>query len=182
MILKSQPMTCSVDPIPSSLCVDCLDHFLSTLTQIVDDSLLSGSFPSVFKHAVGKSLLKKPTLDHNNLKNYRPVSNLLFLSKLIKKIVLQQLFAYLNSHDLLCPSSLLTVHVTALRRLYSKLLTIFCVLRKMVMCPSWPFLIWLLLSILSTTVFSYADFNLSMAFLAQFFRGLSLTLLVGLRL
>ena len=50
---------------------------------------------------MGKSLLKKPTLDHSNLENYRPVSNLSFLSKVIGKIVLRQLFAFFNSHDLL---------------------------------------------------------------------------------
>ena len=104
VILKSKPSTCLVDPIPTSLFLDCLDDLLPTLTQIVNDSLLSDSFPSVFKHAVVKPLLKKPTLDHNNLKNYRPVSNLSFLSRVIQKTVLRQFFAYLNSHGQLCPS------------------------------------------------------------------------------
>ena len=82
VILKSKPTTCSVDPIPTSLFLDCLDDLRTTESDsdIVNDSLLSGSFPSVFKHAVVKSLLEKPTLDHNNLENYRPVSNLSFLS------------------------------------------------------------------------------------------------------
>ena len=75
--------------------------------------------------------------------------------------------------------SLLTIHVTALKRLCSKLLTILCVLRMMAMWLSWPFLICLLLSVLSTTIFSYTDFSLSTALL---FHSLSLTLLVGLRL
>ena len=78
--------------------------------------------------------------------------------------------------------TLLTVHATALRRLHSKLLTMFCVLWIMGMWLSWPFSIYRLLSTLSTTIFSYTDFNLSTAFLAPFFRGLSLTLLVGLGL
>ena len=47
VILKSKPTTCSVDPIPTSLFLDCFDDLLPTLTQIVNDSLLSGSFPSV---------------------------------------------------------------------------------------------------------------------------------------
>ena len=74
------------------------------MTRIANDSLLSGSFPSVCKHAVAKLLLRKPALDHSDLKNYRPVSNLSFLSKVIEKIVLRQLFDYLDSNDLLCPS------------------------------------------------------------------------------
>lgn len=38
------------------------------------------------------------------MKNYRPVSNLSFFSKVLEKIVLKQLLAYLNSHDLICQS------------------------------------------------------------------------------
>ena len=79
------------------------DLLPTQIVQIVHDSLLSGSFPSVFKRTVIKTFLKKSTLDHNNLKNYRPVSNFSFLSKVIEKVVLKELFTYLNSYDLFCP-------------------------------------------------------------------------------
>ncbi|WP_419629894.1 RNA-directed DNA polymerase, partial [Thiolapillus sp.] len=49
-------------------------------------------------------LLKKASLDPNNLKNFRPVSNLSFMSKVTEKVVLQQLLAYLTEHKLICPS------------------------------------------------------------------------------
>ena len=49
---------------------------------VINDSLLSGYFLTVFKHAVIKPLLKKSPLD---LKNYHPVSDLSFMSKVIKK-------------------------------------------------------------------------------------------------
>jgi hypothetical protein len=80
---KSAPKTCDLDPIPTTLLFDCLDTVLPTLTKIVNDSLLSGVFPDVHKSALVTPLLKKPTLDHNDLKNFRPVSNLSFVSKLI---------------------------------------------------------------------------------------------------
>ena len=70
-----------VDPILTSLLLDCRDDLLPTLSQIVNDSLLSGSFTIVSKHAVVKPLLRKSPLDHSNFKNYSPVSNLSFLSK-----------------------------------------------------------------------------------------------------
>jgi hypothetical protein len=41
-------------------------------------------------------LLKKATLDPNSLKNFRPVSNLPFISKILEKVVLEQL----NDHKL----------------------------------------------------------------------------------
>ena len=47
-----------------------------------------------------KPLLKKPSLDQNDLKSYRPVSNLSFISKIIEKIVLSQTSADLNKNNL----------------------------------------------------------------------------------
>ena len=39
-------------------------------------------------------------IDHNDLKNYRPVSNLCFIDKILEKLVLSQVSSYLNSHNL----------------------------------------------------------------------------------
>ncbi|WP_419629649.1 reverse transcriptase domain-containing protein, partial [Thiolapillus sp.] len=66
--------------------------------------LSPGTFPSTFRSALGKPLLKKASLDPNNLKNFRPVSNLSFMSKITEKVVLQQLLAYLTEQRLICPS------------------------------------------------------------------------------
>ena len=45
-------------------------------------------------------ILKKKCLDHNDLNNYRPVSNLCFIAKILEKLVLSQVSSYLNSHNL----------------------------------------------------------------------------------
>ena len=50
--------------------------------------------------AIDKPLLQKPSLDPNILKNFRPMSDLSFLSKLLKKIVLSQLLAHLDHNNL----------------------------------------------------------------------------------
>ena len=63
-------------------------------------SLLSGEVPSEFKTAVVKPLLKKASLDPNQVKNYLPVSNLPFLSKIPEKLVLLPLMNYLPSNHL----------------------------------------------------------------------------------
>ena len=104
IILKSKPTTCDLDPIPTPLLTECLNDMLPAITQIMNQSLSTGVVPSSFKHAVVKPLLKKPSLDPNILKNYRPVSNLPFLSKILEKLVLSQLFEYLVSHSLLPPN------------------------------------------------------------------------------
>ena len=59
--------------------------------------------PQCFKHALVKPLLKKANLDPNCLSNYRPVSNLPFLSKVLERIVLKQFLQHLESHSLLEP-------------------------------------------------------------------------------
>ena len=59
---------------------------------------LSGSVPYQFKHAVVQPLLKKPNLDPSDFKNYRLISKLPFLSKLLEKTVAEQLTTVLDSH------------------------------------------------------------------------------------
>ena len=49
----------------------------------------------VIKTAVIKPLLKKRTLDTSVMNNYRPISNLPILNKIIEKAVFQQLNNYL---------------------------------------------------------------------------------------
>ena len=100
-ILSSKPTTCPLDPIPTPLLIENLDILLPTITNFINHSLTSGIFPENFKTAVVRPLLKKNNLDKNNLKNYRPVSNLSFLSKTIEKLVLNQIFGHLNLHKLL---------------------------------------------------------------------------------
>ena len=100
-IKSLKPTTCPLDPIPTPLLIEYLETLLPTITQLINCSLSSGIFPQSFKSAVVRPLLKKSSLDQNVLKNFRPVSNLSFLSKVFEKIVLNQLFSYLNSHNLL---------------------------------------------------------------------------------
>ena len=42
--------------------------------------------PCALRGAIVKPLIKKPSLDKENFKNYRPVSNLAYLGKLIESI------------------------------------------------------------------------------------------------
>ena len=60
-----------------------------------------GRLPPSQKHAVVTPLQKKPGLDADDLKNYRPVSNLTFTSKLVERAVALRLTSYLNAHGLM---------------------------------------------------------------------------------
>ncbi len=94
-----------------------IGHSLHRLTvQNVEDvslSLSTGAFPSSLKHGIITPLLKNPTLDRNVLSNFRPVSNLSFLSKLIERAVLMLLTEHLSKF------SLLPVHQSAYRANHS---------------------------------------------------------------
>ena len=84
-ILNSAPKSCQLDPIPSKLLIECLDSILPSLTDLFNSSLASGIFPQCFKSALVTPILKKRCLDHNYLNNYRPVSNLCFIAKILEK-------------------------------------------------------------------------------------------------
>ena len=71
--------------------------------SIVSSSLESGIVPDSMKRAIITPLLKKPTLDRQLFKNYRPVSNLSFLSKVLEKIVASRLKSYMEENDMCDP-------------------------------------------------------------------------------
>ena len=53
------------------------------------------------KKAIIIPLIKKPTLEQDNLKNYRPVSNLTFISKQVEKAVDAQFYENIEGNGLL---------------------------------------------------------------------------------
>lgn len=100
ILSKMSVTTCELDPIPSSFVKDNLDILLPTLVTIINQSLQSGTFPTELKSAIVRPLLKKTNLDTEEFKNYRPVSNLAFLGKVIEKVVASRLTEYLDTYQL----------------------------------------------------------------------------------
>ena len=99
-ILISAPKSFELDPIPSKLLITCLDYILPSIIDLFNSSLASGIFPQCLISALVTHILKKRCLDHNDLNNYRLVSNLCFIAKILEKLVLSQVSSYLNSHIL----------------------------------------------------------------------------------
>ena len=62
--------------------------------------MAESTVPSMFKQAIVRPLLKKTGLDNNIFKNYRPVSNLPFLSKVLEKVVAMRLEEHLIKNQL----------------------------------------------------------------------------------
>lgn len=90
-----------LDVIPTSILKEAINSVGPGLVSIINFSLESGSVPSYFKQAVVEPLLKKPNLDPSLPKNYRPISKLPFTSKVLEKVVANQLNAFLANTNTL---------------------------------------------------------------------------------
>ena len=84
---KPLSKSCCLDPLPASLFKDCFPVLLPTITRMVNLSLTTGFMPDALKIASLSPALKKPTDDLKQFTNFRPISNLKFISKLIEKSV-----------------------------------------------------------------------------------------------
>ena len=99
LITASSKKSCPLDPIPTKLLTEYVDVLLPPITKIINLSLDSGHFPRTWKCALVRPLLKKDGLPPV-FKNFRPVSNLAFISKLVETVVAKQLRHYLNCNNL----------------------------------------------------------------------------------
>ena len=75
----------------------------SFILNIINNFFHSGIVPSSLKHATMKPILKKPRLDIECLSNYRKISQLSFISKILERIVSNQLINYQNVNALFYP-------------------------------------------------------------------------------
>ena len=71
---------------------------ISYITCIINTSLVTGRFPKAWKHAMVVPLLKNG--DPNCVNNYRPISLLPVISKVLERIVANQITSYLESNKL----------------------------------------------------------------------------------
>ena len=77
--------------IPTWLLGQCVSDLLPLFTIIVNHSLKLGPFSSQLMEAIIKPHIKKSNLDTEELKNYRPVSYMHFLPKILEKSVVNRL-------------------------------------------------------------------------------------------
>ena len=100
IILKAPSKSCELDPLPSWLLKECVDELSPIVTSIVNASLNHAIVPLSLKTALIRPLLKNSGLDKEVLKNYRPVSNLSFISKVLEKVVAKRLDDHMLDNNL----------------------------------------------------------------------------------
>ena len=82
--------TGSLDPLPTYVIKNYVDLLSPVETNIVNQSLSTREFPSPLSLSRVRPRLKKDNLDKEIFKNYRPVVNIPFLSKVIEKVAATQ--------------------------------------------------------------------------------------------
>ena len=92
--------SCELDVIPTRILKQVLNTVIEPITRIVNVSLEKGIFASKWKTAIVHPILKKASLDLI-LSNFRPVSNLSFISKVVEKLVLAQFNKHCSIHSLI---------------------------------------------------------------------------------
>ena len=108
LMQHSSLKSCALDPMPSTLVSRC-DVLLPVLSRLIN---MSGQFPVAWKEALVLPLLKKPGLDIL-FTNFRPVSNLPFVSKLTEAAV------YNQTHGHICMNNLYPANQSSYRKNYS---------------------------------------------------------------
>ena len=99
-ILISAPKYYDLDPIPSKPLIECLDSINPYLAGLFNSSLASGILQQCFKLDLVTPILKKRCHDHNDFNNYRPVSYLCIIAKILEKPFLSHDSSYFNSYNL----------------------------------------------------------------------------------
>ena len=100
LIRGSTIKACKLDPLPATIMRSCYSALVPVFKTVINLSLSTGSMPEDLKIASLRPLLKKPNADCEKFSNFRPVSNLKFLSKLVEKTVFVQLNNYLTVNGL----------------------------------------------------------------------------------
>ena len=101
LIRNAAGKSCELDPVPSWVIQKFADELSPFVAALFNASMSSGSFPSSQKTAAITPVLKKATLDPYDLGNYRPISNLTFLSKLLERAAYEQIVSYFDRYQLL---------------------------------------------------------------------------------
>lgn len=90
-----------IDEIPSSLIKKCSKHLADPLCYLANTSLSTGEFPNNLKRAIIKPIHKKGSTE--KVENYRPISLLSPISKILEKIIFNRLMSFLRRFNIIAP-------------------------------------------------------------------------------
>lgn len=100
ILSKTKRTYCASDPLPFDEIIHAcdIDLLISIMCDLVNICLATCTFPDIEKRAIVKPIVKSK-LDPQSLCSFRPVSNLSFMSKVMEKVILEQLLDHLQYTD-----------------------------------------------------------------------------------
>jgi hypothetical protein len=98
--LKNKNST-GYDEVPSKILKYCTSEISKPFSYICNCSLKSGVYPERLKYAVVRTIYKKG--DKNSMINYRPISLLITLTKILETVVFNRLSQHLQVNNILVP-------------------------------------------------------------------------------
>jgi len=101
LLKRSANKQCLLDPIPTWLLKKVTDVLSPVIAAMCNTSIQHQTFPSSHKNAIVNPLLKKSTLNPNDLASYRPISNLSFVSKTLERLINNRLSTHMDSQSML---------------------------------------------------------------------------------
>ncbi len=90
--------SCCLDPMLTSLVKTNIEYLLPVILKIVNLSISKCQFPNELKSGLITPTIKDMSKDTDDCSNYRPVSSLPYLSKVIEKTIHNQLSDYIEQH------------------------------------------------------------------------------------
>jgi hypothetical protein len=97
-LIKRKKAT-GLDNLPPGLLKDSAEQISAPLTYLINLSLMTGVFPTDWKTAKVIPIHKSGT--RSNFDNFRPISILPAISKIIERIIHRQVMSFLNENNLL---------------------------------------------------------------------------------
>jgi len=103
LIRAAPTKTSPLDALPISLLKQCSAELSSVIAHLANRSFATGKFPASMKNGLVTPLIKKPGLDVSDFKNFRPITNLSTVSKLLERLALARIKPHIAASSNFCP-------------------------------------------------------------------------------
>lgn len=98
-ILKVTKKSTGMNSVPGKIINFDIPFFTHLMTNVVNDSFKSDTFPSIWKHGIVNPRFKAG--NQSEIANYRPIAKLPNLSKVLEAVAAKQITDYVLEHELL---------------------------------------------------------------------------------
>ena len=100
IMFSMKSKTSRADPVETSVVKQSFDILAPVLLHIINSCISQNCFPDSLKKALITPIIKDETKNCEEFQNYRPISNLEFLSKLLERVIYVQLTKYIEKYNL----------------------------------------------------------------------------------